>query len=659
MTRRSIGSIPTVDTPPERWLWVIWALATLCCGYFETLRLLAASRSDAGIFAWFTNWDSETTLPLLALCLFPFAVFVSPNRKAVQRSASQPEDSTGSDDSPTHQPAYQATGRQMVISVLLLMAVSLGGSSSIGYRSISVGPGNSAQTTHFADLPPAYHDEYSYLLQAETFMDGRLSYPPMTIRPDLFHQMHVLNEHRTASRYFPWTGLWMAPFVALGIPVWGHYIAGALSACFFYLSLVQRLPQRISLASGFLIAASPGLAVFSNLLLAHHPTMLALSIFLWAFLRMLYSGCLCFAAVSGTALTLAMLGRPMTAAGFALPFGIVFVWKVIRSKATATTATLTWKHLLGMAIPLLLGFAVLAIQNQSVTGSWTRSAYQEYTDKYTPRHRYGFNNAVTETNDLVPEALQAYDRWATNLTPQVALQNVKNRLLASLQWSLAIFPILFGLLIALPRMWRSLLFRQSSAPASDTTRSQSQLLLLFAASILTLHLAHVPYWFDGIMHWHYVFETAPLILMLVGVGFCDAFAGLQHRMSRSAAAVCVLAVAIAGLTPGWFSSTELWGPSKVAAAVSEQAFSRKRIGYFRQMTESPAISKPALILVDERGTDPQLSYIINPPTQDASVLVCRRPDSDREMDELAAAFPDRKLYIFDPDSFQFTTASNR
>ena len=67
-------------------------------------------------------------------------------------------------------------------------------------------------------MPPAYHDEYSYLFQARTLLAGRFSFPGSTVQPELFDQMHVLNEGRMASRYYPGTGIWLAPFVALGHP---------------------------------------------------------------------------------------------------------------------------------------------------------------------------------------------------------------------------------------------------------------------------------------------------------------------------------------------------------------------------------------------------------------------------------------------------------
>src|SRR5690242_4502687 len=75
------------------------------------------------------------------------------------------------------------------------------------------------------DYPPAYHDEFSYLFQAKTFLAGKLWFPSHPTHPELFDQMHVLNDHgRMASRYFPGTGLWMAPFVAIHHPYLGQWI---------------------------------------------------------------------------------------------------------------------------------------------------------------------------------------------------------------------------------------------------------------------------------------------------------------------------------------------------------------------------------------------------------------------------------------------------
>ena len=125
----------------------------------------------------------------------------------------------------------------------------------------------------FGDIPPAYHDEYSYLFQAKTYLAGRLANPVHETAPELFDQMHVLNEDHFVSRYFPGAGAWMAPFVKLGHPYWGHWLANAITAFFVFWAGRELGGNGVGLLAGLLTALSPGMALFSNLLLAHLPTL--------------------------------------------------------------------------------------------------------------------------------------------------------------------------------------------------------------------------------------------------------------------------------------------------------------------------------------------------------------------------------------------------
>lgn len=627
-------------------LWFVagWLVTFLVTGFLEYRRFVSAAESPSGPLLWLMVWDPETTLPFLLLAMLPVLVwwrrFHGEIRRKPARQTLQEHDlktAGGSDEAGSRRRAFAGS------VVVFLTAIAC--SWSIGQRTVSVKLPFLVEQVAFVDLPPAYHDEYSYLLQAQTFLNGHLSYPGIPIRPDLFHQMHVLNEYRTVSRYFPWTGVWIAPFLALQHPIRGHWLAGALAAVFFYLSMRQIISPRCgfpaALISGLLIAASPGISVFSNMLLAHHPTLLALSIFLYSFLRMMKTGSRSAALCAGIGLTLAMLGRPMTAAGFALPFGI---WL-----ATVLWRDRSMKPVPGFAVPLTMGFLLLSFLNHDATGSWTRSAYQEYTDTYTPAHRYGFNNAAALPETDSSKVITAYNSWATNLTPAGAIQNVGRRIVASLQWSLSITAILFGVCM-LPPVLMQRLAETSSEPVVQNVAAVRAI----AASVISLHLAHVPYWYDGIMHWHYVFETAPLLLMLTATGLAVAWRFLATELSRRMLTMWMAAFLAVSLLPGWVS-WEPWGElSKTAAFVSEQSFARSRFHYFNRMTQQAAFPKPALVLIDERSADPQLSFVINPPDLQSDVLRCRRPATDQEIVELQQHFPDRSIQIFDPNSLTFS-----
>jgi len=619
-----------------------WFVTIGICGTIEVARLNAAIGGPVGALGWFAHWNPDSTLCFLVLLHLPPLLWYGIRHASLtirmRRSATP-------NASPVRFRIIRDLNGRKGLTSCGLFLLSFLCSASIGFRDVEIrGRWNTRdpRIVRFCSLPPAYHDEFSYLLQAHTFLAGRVAWPPMTIRPDLFHQMHVLNEPTTASRYFPSTGLWLAPFVKLGNPWLGQWLAGSISCVFFYRSLLKLLPNGWALAGGLAIAVSPGLAVFSNLLLAHHPTMMCLSVFLWSMLRFMNLPSACDASIAGVSLALAMLGRPMTAAGFALPFGVwllvSFLRTTVGNKSKESVSPISFRLLLAMSLPIVAGFLVLGAMNRQITGQWTRSAYQYYTDTWTPSHRFGFHNAEIGARMAGPHVLKAYDQWATNLTVSKALENVGNRLVASFQWTMGIGALLFLLIAAIPEC----------IPRSGGTLRPGLLL----CSVLCLHLLHIPYWYDGILHWHYVFETAPLLLMLSTVGLKNSFEVLRPLVGPRCTSMWLLALVMSSLLPNWLNADSFWGPSRVSLAVGEQSYSRVRFEQFRRLVNSPGVRHPCLILVDEQGADPQLSFIVNPPDLEGDTLVCRKPSSDSEIVELQDAFPGREIYEFNPGTFE-------
>ena len=73
---------------------------------------------------------------------------------------------------------------------------------------------------------PAVHDEFSYLLAADTFAQGRLS-NPAPLLPEFFEAPHVLVTPTYNSKYPPGQAL----MLALGQRVGGHPIWGVWFTC--------------------------------------------------------------------------------------------------------------------------------------------------------------------------------------------------------------------------------------------------------------------------------------------------------------------------------------------------------------------------------------------------------------------------------------------
>ncbi|MEZ6055695.1 MAG: glycosyltransferase family 39 protein [Planctomycetaceae bacterium] len=552
-----------------------------------------------------------------------------------------------------------------------------------------------------ADMPPAYHDEYSYLFQAETFLAGKTSVPSFSPRPELFDQVHVLNEGRFASRYFPGVGVWMLPFVAMGKPWLGHQVAAALTAMLMYWIGRDLAGRTAGLVAGLLVGVSPGLTLFSNLLLAHHPTLVGLALFLWCFLRMKHRGSVGWAIGAGVGLSFAMLCRPMTAAGFGLPFGLWFAWYLVRGNctpgtsvvastgkdSTANKSTMTeqgqvaqhhrrqrLRLALGLSMPLFFGFVVMLIYNASITGNPFDSPYQQYTDIYTPRHVYGFNNVVRGSQKLGPKVLENYDQWAENLDGTLATRNVWRRLVFSMRWTFGIVPLtLCLLLLVFSRGHLGATSPTGKQGAEETSVAARSLGLgdwwLVIASIVSLHLVHVPYWFEGIMGWHYVLESSLCWLLIVGGATQIAVQWFRETGSLAMRLWWVMFLGVAVLVntvslPLATSNRGTWWlwRSPLAEGVMQVRFSRTKYASIRHEVDALRGGRPCVVLVVGEPTDRHVDYVVNSPLLDAPVLWVRVPSGETDPQSLqliASLFPTRDAILFVPSQNQLHPLMNQ
>jgi len=522
------------------------------------------------------------------------------------------------------------------ISVLLVGIVSLGSSLYVASRPVA-GPG----TPQLGSLPPGYHDEYSYLFQARTFVSGAWINPGHPDAPRLFDQMHVLNEDGVfASRYFPGVGAWMAPFVAWGKPVWGHYLAGVLTAI-AVLGIGRELASNgVGLLAGLLTAAAPGMALFSNLLLSHHPTLAGLSVFVYWFLRMQRTGVLGCGLLAGLGLSLAMLCRPLTAAAVGFPFGCWLAWWWIRGDGEGSIGS-RHARVAFVGVPVLIGLAAMGWYNHRLTGDWATTPYRVFTDKFTPRHVYGFDNVergeqrIAEMDRVERQrVLEHYDRWAENLDAGLAVRNVANRVVESGKWTVGLVTLMMTSVVLLVG------FLLGAVPLPGRRW------LPIVGAIVCLHLAHVPYWYAGIMNWHYVFESAPLWCLLVA-GVTVGLWQTALCIGRPSPALAWTGLLLVTPMTSYLEFDPVWSPSRIDLAVGEVGFARARHAEFRERVSRRSGGGEALVLVNPDPTDRHIDFVVNDPMLNARVLVGRYVPKVVPMSRVLKLFPNRRVFVFD------------
>lgn len=231
--------------------------------------------------------------------------------------------------------------------------------------------------------PPAagVHDEFGYMLAAETYAQGKLAMPRHPVW-QAFESFHILASPSYASKYPPAQSVFLAVGIWLGHPVYGVWLSTSLLAVGISWMLLPLGNPRLAYGLGLWSALwFGGLNYWAQSYWGGAPTALG-AVLVWGGLLRLNSSLSRSAALSlGAGAGLLFLTRPFE--GFlACLVPLVFVSAGLWRSAQAKDFRLIGKFLAIAALPAIGAFAFQASINHAVTGSFARLPYQEYNSQY-------------------------------------------------------------------------------------------------------------------------------------------------------------------------------------------------------------------------------------------------------------------------------------
>ena len=285
-------------------------------------------------------------------------------------------------------------------------AFALGGAAFVLYATVAL--------QVYAGQPLSI-DELVQLVQARTFVDGRL-WTPADEYPAFYSILNMVDLDGRYYGQFPAGGPAMLMLgVLLGAPWIVGPLCGAVAVgAFWHAARVFEPRPAVAVGAAMLMACAPFVAFMSGSHMNHVPTLMWLAIAFAAFVRVARDasrseprsasrsasgdesrdapsndGALSSRArlglsfLNGLALGCAATIRPVDALAFALPAGLWYLWRAARDRSRIAPMLAAG---VGVALPMMVLFWV----NASTTGSPTLFGYQLLWGK---SHDLGFHRA--------------------------------------------------------------------------------------------------------------------------------------------------------------------------------------------------------------------------------------------------------------------------
>lgn len=217
---------------------------------------------------------------------------------------------------------------------------------------------------------PGIHDEFSYLLMADTFLHGRLANPPHPMWMS-FETFHVNWFPTYSSMYPPAQGFVLVVGRLLGNPWIGVLLSVALMIVSMYWMMRRWLPSRWAFLGAVMVAIKLGVTSYwMNSYWGGAVAATGGALVLGAMPRIAKHANLRDSFILGMGIALLANSRPYEGFLFCIPVGIWFLWWLFgKFKSTDTANVRVRRVFIPLSCVLILTISFMAFYNWRLTGN--------------------------------------------------------------------------------------------------------------------------------------------------------------------------------------------------------------------------------------------------------------------------------------------------
>jgi hypothetical protein len=477
---------------------------------------------------------------------------------------------------------------------------------------------------------PFVHDEFSYLLAADTFCEGRLTNPTHPYWQH-FESFHIIHQPSYSSKYPPGQGA----FLALGKFFTGHAIAGIwlLSACAAaacYWMLLGWLSPRWAALGGILFILHPGYQLlWGQSYYGGTLSFLGGSLVCGASVRLTKSLQVNYALAMGLGATLLAASRPYEGLVFCVLCGLMVVvgWYRLGFPDWKSLFTRTVIPMVGM---LVVGGLALGSFNKHVTGSFTEMPYQVHENTYTIAPIFLWQDLAENHNYRHEIIAQHHQGWMMKAYNQhdslFTLLQLKANITEMAYHFYLPLPFAICLMFLLPIFWRC-----KKRTHFWHFGVLGIVFLSWLASMLTAVRVYP----------HYLAPMAPLLLLITLWGLRNAYLTCRYYLPRYKAqwllAGFLLCMAILF---GYRTMTQV--------TASKEYWPWKRANIQARLEETT--NKHLIFVRYDHTHDSCYEWVYNRANIDQSQVVWAREMGTERDQILVDYFHDRKVWLLEADA---------